>query len=111
MDREVHNHQGAGWSIRQACGEGGRAYLGRSVPCPASRTERVARPVIAAQKSADGIVGGAITEGPNGGVGKKDCDLVRARRWKNQLEAALGAELRRDAPRAAPEWTAVRTAT
>jgi hypothetical protein len=26
------------------------------VPCPVSRTERVARPVIAAQKSADGIV-------------------------------------------------------
>src|SRR5215203_7392153 len=111
MDREVHNHQGAGWSIRQACGEGGRAYLGRSVPCPASRTERVARPVIAAQKSADGIVGGAITEGPNGGVGKKDGDLVRTRRWKNQLELAFGAEARGEAPSAAPEGTEARAAT
>src|SRR5215216_1053079 len=110
MDREVHNHQGAGWSIRQACGEGGRAYLGRSVPCPASRTEWAARPVIAAQKSADGIVGGAITEGPNGGVGKKDGDLVRTRRWKNQLELAFGAEVRGEAPSAAPEGTEARVA-
>ena len=81
------------------------------MPCPVSRTERVARPVIAAQKSADGIVGGAITEGPNGGVGKKDGDLVRTRRWKNQLELAFGAEARGEAPSAAPEGTEVRAAT
>src|SRR5215217_1135813 len=111
MDREVHNHQGAGWSIRQACGEGGRAYLGRSVPCPASRTEWATRPVIPAQKSADGIVGGAITEGPNGGVGKKDGDLVRTRRWKNQLELAFRTEARGEAPSAAPEGTEARAAT
>ena len=81
------------------------------MPCPASRTERVARPVIAAQKSADGIVGGAITEGPNGGVGKKDGDLVRTRRWKNQLELAFGAEARGEAPSAAPDGTEARAAT
>ena len=67
--------------------------------------------MIAAQKSADGIVGGAITEGPNGGVGKKDGDLVRTRRWKNQLELAFGAEVRGEAPSAAPEGTEVRAAT
>jgi retron-type reverse transcriptase len=80
------------------------------VPGPVSRTERVARPVIAAQKSADGIVGGAITEGQNGGVGKKDGDLVRTRRWKNQLELAFGAEVRGEAPSAAPEGTEARAA-
>jgi len=80
------------------------------VPGPVSRTERVARPVIAAQKSADGIVGGAITEGPNGGVGKKDGDLVRTRRWKNQLELAFGAEVRGEAPSAAPDGTEARAA-
>jgi retron-type reverse transcriptase len=67
--------------------------------------------VIAAQKSADGIVGGAITEGPNGGVGKKDGDLVRTRRWNNQLELAFGAEVRGEAPSAAPEGTEARAAT
>jgi retron-type reverse transcriptase len=80
------------------------------VPGPVSRTERVARPVIAAQKSADGIVGGAITEGQNGGVGKKDGDLVRTRRWKNQLELAFGAEVRGEAPSAAPDGTEARAA-
>ena len=67
--------------------------------------------MIAAQKSADGIVGGAITEGPNGGVGKKDGDLVRPRRWKNQLELAFGTEARGEAPSAAPEGTEARVAT
>jgi len=66
--------------------------------------------VIAAQKSADGIVGGAITEGQNGGVGKKDGDLVRTRRWKNQLELAFGAEVRGEAPSAAPDGTEARAA-
>ena len=80
------------------------------MPGPVSRTERVARPVIAAQKSADGIVGGAITEGQNGGVGKKDGDLVRTRRWKNQLELAFGAEVRGEAPSAAPDGTEARAA-
>ena len=80
------------------------------MPCPVPRTERVARPVIAAQKSADGIVGGAITEGQNGGVGKKDGDLVRTRRWKNQLELAFGAEVRGEAPSAAPDGTEARAA-
>ena len=47
------------------------------MPGPVSRTERVARPAIVAQKSADGIVGGAITEGQNGGVGKKDGDQTQ----------------------------------
>jgi hypothetical protein len=80
------------------------------VPCPVSRTEWAARPVIAAQKSADGIVGGAITEGPNGGVGKKDGDLVRTRRWNNQLELAFGAEVRGEAPSTVPEGTEARAA-
>ena len=66
--------------------------------------------MIAAQKSADGIVGGAITEGQNGGVGKKDGDLVRTRRWKNQLELAFGAEVRGEAPSAAPDGTEARAA-
>jgi hypothetical protein len=39
------------------CGEGGRSYLGRSPACPGSRTERVARLVITAEKLAEGIVG------------------------------------------------------
>src|SRR3954454_15298351 len=80
------------------------------VKCGPARPMRVASPVIAAQKSADGIVGGAITEGPNGGVGKKDGDLVRTRRWKNQLELAFGAEVRGEAPSAPPEGTESRAA-
>jgi hypothetical protein len=67
--------------------------------------------VTAAQKSADGIVGGAITEGPNGGVGKKDGDLVRVKRQKSQLELAFGTEARGEAPSAAPEGTEARVAT
>jgi hypothetical protein len=51
------------------CGEGGRTYLGRSPPCPVFRTERAARPVIVAEKSADGIVG-RKAEGPNVREGK-----------------------------------------
>src|SRR3954469_14995308 len=74
------------------------------------RTERVARPVIAAQKSADGIVGGAITEGPNGGGGKKDGDRVRPRRWKHQRELPCGAEGRGKPPAAPPDGTEARAA-
>src|SRR3981189_2237314 len=67
-DREVHSHQGLGWEIRRACREGGRTYLGRSPSCPGHRTERVVRLVIAAEKSADGIVGGKnFAEGLNAG--------------------------------------------
>jgi retron-type reverse transcriptase len=43
-------------------------------------------------------------------VGKKDGDLVRTRRWKNQLELAFGAEVRGEAPSAAPEGTEARAA-
>src|SRR6516165_3596553 len=68
-DRKVQGHQGPGWQIRQACGKGGRSYLGSSTPCPASRTERTATCVIAAGKSAEGIVAEGLTRGedPNGG--------------------------------------------
>ena len=38
-DCKVQGHQGPGWQIRRVCGEGGRSYLGRSVPCPEPRTE------------------------------------------------------------------------
>src|SRR5258708_21711642 len=51
--------------MRRACREGGRTYLGRSPSCPGQRTERVVRLVIAAEKSADGVVGGtSFAEGP-----------------------------------------------
>lgn len=49
---------------KQACvgtpGEGGRTYLGRSAPCLDLGAEPVARRLIAAQKSAEGIVGGQV---------------------------------------------------
>ena len=67
--------------------------------------------MIAAQKSADGIVGGAITEGPNGGVGHQDGDLVRTKRQKNQLELAFGTAVKGEAPSPAPEGTEARAAT
>jgi RNA-directed DNA polymerase len=66
--------------------------------------------VITAQKSADGIVGGAITEGPNGGVGHQDGDLVRTKRQKNQLELAFGTAVKGEAPSPAPEGTEARAA-
>ena len=53
---------------------------------------------------------GQPNEGPNGGVGKKDGDLVRTRRWKNQLELAFGAEVRGEAPSAASEGAEARAA-
>lgn len=53
---------------------------------------------------------GQPNEGPNGGVGKKDGDLVRVKRQKSQLELAFGAEATGEAPRAAPEGTEARTA-
>jgi RNA-directed DNA polymerase len=66
--------------------------------------------VTAAQKSAEGIVGGAIAEGPNGGRGQKDGDLVRTKRWKNQLELAFGTAARGEAPSPAPAGTEARAA-
>lgn len=65
----------------------------------------------AAEKSAEGVVGGAIAEGLNGGVGKKDGDLVRTKRWKNQLELAFGEPARGEAPNAAREGSEVCAAT
>jgi len=47
------------------CGEGGRTYLGRSASRLGSKTEKAVRPLIPAQKSAEGIVG-RNAEGPNG---------------------------------------------
>src|ERR1700750_3317066 len=42
-DREVQGHQGSGWEIRRACGEGGRSYLGRSALRLGNETEDVVR--------------------------------------------------------------------
>lgn len=49
-------------------------------------------------------------EGPNGGVGWKDGELVRAKRQKNQLELAFGAVARGEAPSAVSEGTEARAA-
>ena len=53
----------------RCAGKAVESYLGRSPPCPGIRTERVARPVIVAEKSAEGIVG-RKAEGPNVREGK-----------------------------------------
>lgn len=49
-------------------------------------------------------------EGPNGGVGWKDGELVRAKRQKNQLELAFGTAARGEAPSAVPGGTETRAA-
>jgi RNA-directed DNA polymerase len=49
-------------------------------------------------------------EGPNGGVGWKDGELMRAKRRKNQLELAFGTVARGEAPSAVPEGTEARAA-
>ena len=63
---EVHIHQEYRAYIRRWCREGGRAYLGRSVMAdPESGLRKLRDDLIAAQKSAEGIVG-REPEGPNG---------------------------------------------
>ena len=86
--------------------EGGRAYLGRSVSCLVFGAEHVARRVIAAQKSAEGIVGGQVAyrrpERRKRRVGRgischptpagwRGDPRVSTRRQNNQLEPAFGA--------------------
>jgi hypothetical protein len=63
-DREVHGHQGLG-VVNPAGVRRRRSVLPREIlTCPGYRTERVARLVIAAEKSAEDIVGGAFDRKP-----------------------------------------------
>jgi hypothetical protein len=55
---EVHIHQECRAYIRRWCREGGRTYLGRSAMAdPESGLRKSGDDLIAAQKSAEGVVG------------------------------------------------------
>jgi hypothetical protein len=77
-----------GWGGKSG-GRAGKAvelYLGRSPSCSGFRTERVVRLVIAAEKSADGVVGGtSFAEGLNAGKTLGGGNLELAMRQKIQV--------------------------
>ncbi len=85
-------------------GEGGWSYLGRSAACPKEGTERSARAVITAQKSAEGIVATEVAKartmegvnraarscGQSGRITSWNWPLARGARVKPEAEIAKG---------------------